>query len=418
MDEDSAQDDESGVDVETSPEAVDDGTLSTLVERVGGIERAWGSLVGLLVVVFGLGSVLFPREVYAKFVWHYFWGPVYADAHGWSAAEWCAGKTVQEGACTQEPVGPVAEPGYTVVSEIGYAVILVLMLVGVGILIRRLGITRYRAGYYALVPFMFFGGALRVVEDAMDAARRLRADQLASGVPASEAATPALAYPLNTFLISPLIYFTVFFVAVFAVVLGVYLEREDRVSGYEYPVLAVGSVSLGATIVYLLFLAFSTEYVSFIPAFFVVTMGLALALTGATWWAIERYAPELNRGTGLIGALVIFGQAVDGVANVVGLDWGAELGYPGGDLSGKHPVNRFVVDTTQDLLPASVIQVTGDAWPFLVIKMIAAVMVVWIFDETVFQEESKQYTIMLLVAVLAVGLGPGTRDMLRATFGI
>ena len=26
--------------------------------------------------------------------------------------------------------------------------------------------------------------------------------------------------------------------------------------------------------------------------------------------------------------------------------------------------------------------------------------------------------ILLLIAVLAVGLGPGTRDMLRATFGV
>jgi uncharacterized membrane protein len=33
-------------------------------------------------------------------------------------------------------------------------------------------------------------------------------------------------------------------------------------------------------------------------------------------------------------------------------------------------------------------------------------------------EESPRYSIIMLVAILAVGLGPGTRDMLRATFGI
>jgi len=33
-------------------------------------------------------------------------------------------------------------------------------------------------------------------------------------------------------------------------------------------------------------------------------------------------------------------------------------------------------------------------------------------------EESPRYTLLLLITVLAVGLGPGSRDMLRATFGI
>jgi uncharacterized membrane protein len=51
------------------------------------------------------------------------------------------------------------------------------------------------------------------------------------------------------------------------------------------------------------------------------------------------------------------------------------------------------------------------------VKLVAATVVVWVFDEQIF-EESPRYTMLLLVAVLAVGLGPGTRDMLRATFGV
>jgi uncharacterized membrane protein len=43
--------------------------------------------------------------------------------------------------------------------------------------------------------------------------------------------------------------------------------------------------------------------------------------------------------------------------------------------------------------------------------------VVWVFEDGVF-EDSPRYTMLLLVAVLAVGLGPGTRDMLRATLGV
>jgi uncharacterized membrane protein len=45
------------------------------------------------------------------------------------------------------------------------------------------------------------------------------------------------------------------------------------------------------------------------------------------------------------------------------------------------------------------------------------VAVVWVFDREIF-EESPRYAYLLLIAILAVGLGPGTRDMLRATLGI
>jgi uncharacterized membrane protein len=43
--------------------------------------------------------------------------------------------------------------------------------------------------------------------------------------------------------------------------------------------------------------------------------------------------------------------------------------------------------------------------------------VVWVFEPELF-DETPRYSILLLIAVLAVGLGPGTRDMLRATFGV
>ncbi len=403
---DAATPDEESVPADAAPPEDDDDLLRAVIDRAGGLDRLWGGVVGTLAAALVFGSILFSRTVYVGFVWQYFWGPVYADAHGWDAVEWCGGKQVEGGTCdpsTVSTVGPVAEPGYTIVSEIGYAVILLLMLVGVAILVQRLRITRYRAGYFALLPFMFFGGALRVVEDAADAGRRVGAE--------------TIGYPLNSLFISPVIYFTVFAVAVFGIVLAKYLEHEWVDRGYEYPFAAVGTVALAATLAYLVYLSATKSYVDFHPAILLVTATVALASTGAVWWAIGEYAPDLNQGTGKIGLLVILGQAVDGAANVIGLDWAEELGL-GSDLIPKHPANEFVVNTTAAVLPASVTNVTGDAWPFLLLKLVAAVLVIWIFDESVFQEESERFTMLLLVAVLAVGLGPGTRDMLRATFGI
>ena len=89
----------------------------------------------------------------------------------------------------------------------------------------------------------------------------------------------------------------------------------------------------------------------------------------------------------------------------------------GANLVPKHPVNAAIVEYTALLLPESVTAITGDAWPFLLVKLAAATFLVWVFNEELF-EETPRYTILLLIAVVAVGLGPGTRDMLRATFGV
>ena len=379
--------------------------MSTVTDRVGADpERLWAGGVGVGLLGLVLGAIAFPEAVYDGFVWHYFWGPVQADAN--SAV--CAirpGSTVEyiydAGACANA-TEPVAYPGYTLVSEIGYMVTLLVALTGVVFLLRRLDLGTDRGFFYALLPFVFLGGALRVVEDANDA------------VPAGEA---LITYPLNTLLISPIIYFTVFGLTLGAVVAAVAAERAGVIERYARPLLGAGIAFLAVTLGYLASLRLSgAEGVEFYPQVLVVVLVGATAAALANWALVERIAPQVNAGTGLIGLVILWGHAVDGVANVVGLDWMTALGA-GPNLVPKHPVNQFVVDVTAATLPASVLAVTGDTWPFLLVKLVAVTFVLWVFEEEIF-EESPRYTMLLLVAVLAVGLGPGTRDMLRATFGV
>jgi len=380
------------------------------LDRLGlTVTQAWFVAVGAIAAVFGLGSILFTRTVYANFVWHYFWGPVYADAQGWRYAAWADGDVVQvSGPDVAAGMGPVAEPGYTIYSEIGYAVILIVMLVGVAILLQRLELTEFRKLFFALFPFVPLGGALRVLEDANNV---LPAD-----------ATPlALEYPLNTLFISPIIYFTMFALTLATLLVAMYVHRRGLTDTFEYPLAAMGTTLLVLTIGVIATLSFTTNLTSpprlrFYPIITVLTLVFATITTAGVWGMIERFAPQINAGTGYIGLVIIWGQSVDGVSNVIGLDWYDELvPVATRDLDPKHPVNKFVQDTTGDLLPESITAITGDAWTFLLVKVVAAVFVVWVFDEEIF-EESPRFTFMLLLAILAVGLGPGTRDMLRATF--
>jgi uncharacterized membrane protein len=381
------------------------GNMATVPERVGvGAERLWLAAVGTLALVLVGGSIAFPRAVYDRFVWQYFWGPVEADAQSAVCAVRTAGGTEYLGSSTacEAAAGVVAYPGYTLVSEVGYMITLLVALSGVVFLMRRLDVGRERRFFYALLPFVFFGGALRVVEDANDT------PGVADGL---------LAYPLNTLFISPIIYFTVFVLTVAAVMAAVGLERQGVVDDYQRPLFWIGTVVLVLTLAYLSGLALAADNtVTFYPQVLgIVLVGATLSALG-TWALIERFAPSINAGTGRIGLVIIWGHAVDGVANVVGLNWMTAIGA-GPNLVPKHPVNQFVVDFTASTLPPSILAVTGDAWPFLLLKLVAAAFVVWVFEESVF-EDSPRYTMLLLVAVLAVGLGPGTRDMLRATFGV
>jgi uncharacterized membrane protein len=379
--------------------------MSTVAERIGADpERLWiGSVLAAVALLVG-GSLVRPELVYDGFIWHYFWGPVQADAN--SAV--CAirpGTTVEylsDTAACANAAEPVAYPGYTLVSEVGYMITLLVALTGLVFLLRRLDLGTDRRFFYALLPFVFFGGALRVVEDANDS------------VPAAET---LISYPLNTLVISPIIYFTVFAITLVVVVATVVAARRGLIGRYDRVLFGLGSAVLAVTLGYLVSLVVTgAEGVEFYPQVLGVVLVGATVSAAVTWVLIERFAPEINAGTRGIGFVVLWGHAVDGVANVVGLDFMTALGA-GPNLIPKHPVNQFVVDVTGSVLPASVLAVTGDTWPFLLVKLVAATFVIWVFEEEIF-EESPRYTILLLIAVLAVGLGPGTRDMLRATFGV
>lgn len=368
------------------------------------MERLWTGVVATVVAVLVGGSILLPDLVYGNFLWHYFWGPVFADAHGAACAVWNGGspQLLSSSTSCSAATEPVAYPGYTAVSEIGYALTLLLSLGGVVFLLRRLDVGRRPRFIYPLLPFVLFGGALRVVEDANDA------------VPAGVDAT--IQYPLNALIISPFIYFTVFVLTLVALLFAVYLERGGTTETYEWPLAAIGSGLLVVTLAYLVWLAGTTDYVAFHPVFTVLTFVIATAITGGLWWAIREYVPALARGTPYIGAVVLWAHSVDGVSNVLGIDWGAELGLAG-DLVPKHPANRWIIAFTDSVVPEAVAAVVGTAWGFLVVKIIAALIVIGLFDETMF-EDGPRFSVLLLLAVIAVGLGPGTRDMLRATFGI
>lgn len=375
-------------------------------------ERAWLGALLAIVVTLTAASLVFPRAVYDKFIWRYFIGPVRADANTvecyvyfTDTAEILSGAQAQGCAPTTYENGFVVTAGYTPVSTLGYVLILVFMLAGVYMLLNRFDLQPYREFFFALVPFMLFGGALRTVEDSFVAAQD-------AGV------TPLLEYPLSSVLISPFIYFTVFGIALGAFLLSKWLAGEGLTDTYTYPLGAIGTGVLATTFGYLLYVSLTTEYATFYPTLLATVVGIASVSAVVTYFGVDKLVPEVNEGTGLVGLVVIWGHAIDGVANVIANDW-IQVWNPAVEYTAKHPFNAALMNVTntiqggQEILGVYV----GEAWPFVLVKLAAPVLILSLFDDE-FIEDSPRFSYMLLGAVIAVGLGPGTRDMIRIAFGI
>ena len=101
-----------------------------------------------------------------------------------------------------------------------------------------------------------------------------------------------------------------------------------------------------------------------------------------------------------INLLIVFGQTFDAVATFVGVDF---YGY-----SEKHPIPDFFFQTF------------GTSAVFIPIKFALACLIVYLMDIS-FKTELTNYPILkglIKMVIIVLGLGPGTRDMLRMMMGV
>lgn len=363
--------------------------------------KAWSFMFASGSLSLIIGSILFPIKLFEQFIWKYFWGPVVADGYGSTVV------TRLNGSVEINPIPPfegvVAEPGYTVVSTVSYAVILLFVLYGIMLFISRTEVEFDTEFALSLIPFMFLGGVLRVIEDI-------------NTVFYSEIGNFIIPFPLNTLLISPLIYFTLFVLVVIFVSLSVVLENRDTISDSNRFVLYAG---IGLLILVSLFISYVsiTSDVTSTSIFFLLTaLSIPSVVSYSIYYLLSRYKPEYLHGTEELGLVLIWAHTLDGVVNVMSLDWSDTFGIAV-EYRPKHVFNALVRNVTQSVQPQFVSDLIGVTWPFAIIKIAVAVFLIWSFDRE-FREENPYLFISLVLAAIAVGLGPGTRDLVRATLGI
>ncbi len=260
----------------------------------------------------------------------------------------------------------IYDTGYNPINTITWAIILGLSLFGVVKLLNKLDVTVDEVFIFAVSPYIFVGGSLRVVEDA--------------GI---------VAAPFKFLLITPLIYFFIFFVCVATLMLSVGLQRAVRIN-YYWPFAMVG-VAWSVLNVWLLY----TTATSFNAGILALILSVGVALSFFVY-AIARF---LNFALlkDRVNAFVLDGQLLDATATSFGL--------------------TFLPYAEKHVLPNFLIEATGTAFVMYPLKLVVTIPVLFIIDQYL-KTESKNLTGLVKLAILTVGLAPAIRDTLRMTLGI
>ena len=260
----------------------------------------------------------------------------------------------------------IHDTGYNPINTITWAIILGLSLFGVVKLLDKLDVTVDEVFIFAVSPYIFVGGSLRVVEDA--------------GI---------VAAPFKYLLITPLIYFFIFFVCVAVLMLSVGLQRAIHIN-YYWP-FATAGVAWSALNVWLLYQT--------APAFNAGILALILSVGAALSFAVYAIARLLNFALlkDRVNAFVLDGQLLDATATSFGL--------------------TFLPYAEKHVLPNFLIEATGTAFVMYPLKLVVTIPVLFIIDQYL-KTESKNLVGLVKLAILTVGLAPAIRDTLRMTLGI
>ncbi|OUJ18949.1 putative membrane protein [Methanonatronarchaeum thermophilum] len=268
----------------------------------------------------------------------------------------------------------VQDAGYNPVNTITWAILLVIFLFISLKILQKLEIKLDRGFIYSLVPFIFIGSGLRVVEDA--------------GV---------VHEPLNYLLITPLIYFLVAFITLLVLVVVSFSRKKEFIEGSQNKtVFIVGCILALFLTIYLSYIAVGSQHTRLSIPFEIIVV--TLTITGLAY-IIARWANYKILLDNMY--LLIFGSHIfDASSTFVGIE---RLGA-----------------TEKHVLPAYLIELTGTAGVMFPLKILVILTVIWLVD-SVFKEgkeEDVELKTLVLLAILVLGLAPAIRNTLRLTLGV
>lgn len=257
---------------------------------------------------------------------------------------------------------------YTIVDTLTYAIILILAVWLVYRGLQRLGIAVNRRFVLSTIPFVVLGGLLRVVED--------------TGMITSDA---------RFLLITPLIYFVVFFVTALALFAARVLEVKGLVADYTKVYAGVGIVLSAATALLLFWWGAANTRVDLFVLFAI--LGMAAVSTAAVW-GLLRYVFHWEYVADPLYTLLIAGHMLDASATSFGID--------------LHPMGYV----EQHVVGSHLIAWTGTAFSMFPLKLAVIIPAIYVL-ELYRKEGNATFWHLVVLAMIIVGMAPGIRDMMR-----
>jgi len=264
---------------------------------------------------------------------------------------------------------------YNVVDTLTYALILVL---GVYILYRWLMSSRYlnrirltidTPFILATLPYVVLGGLLRVVQD-----------------------TGMITGNIQFLLVTPLIYFVLFFFTLGMIFLSRYLQAQGCIKNFLSAYAFLGIMSVFTVALILAAWGITRTQIDLTVLFVIPLMAVAAT---ALVWAFMRYVLSWKYVNHPLYVTLIFSHMLDASATSYGID--------------MHPALQYV---EQHVVGSNLIAWTHTAFVMFPLKLVVLFPAIYVL-EMYRPEADPDFWHLVLLAMIVVGLAPGIRDMTR-----
>ena len=261
------------------------------------------------------------------------------------------------------------EQPYNAVETITYALILIVAVYLIYRWFKKSGFPLDGPFVLATLPYIVFGGMLRVIQDA---------DMIQSD--------------LQFLIVTPFIYFLIFFYTVGILILSHQLETRGLISNYLRVYAGVGIFSVFCVALVLISWGMTHTRVDLFVLAVILSMATAATLMV---FAFMRYVLRWQYVTDPLYISLLFGQLLDASATSFGID--------------LHPSVQYI---EQHVVGSALIDWTHTGFVMFPLKLAVLFPAVYIM-ETYRKEANPAFWHLVILAMIVVGLAPGIRDMTR-----
>lgn len=253
---------------------------------------------------------------------------------------------------------------YNVVNTLTFAVVGLLAAFLIYKFLEKNKIAVDKWLFFSVIPFIFFGSSMRVLEDAKLLPRSVE----------------VLGFEIFPF-VTPYIYFLTFLVLAISAACAFLLSKKFNLNGKKV-LFKIGLV-LAASV--FLFAVSKVNRLDLLLAWLGVLAAVYLAF---------RFLYSGSFKPSFLAQFAFVAQSSDGVATFLGTKY---LGY-----TEQHVVGKYLIGI-------------GGPELFLLVKILFALLVVHVVEGELKEENQKNY-VYLLITIF--GLAPGLRDILRIAAGV